>query len=374
MRKVFFYILFLIISIDSIGQKKFNIILEFQESINLSDLTILLDDGKFEKKIEPTKIANNKLSLSDRYYGKYALIILKYADSDKGKICQAFFYATQVPAKIRFKKNKTSTLNNYELYDIEDLIMYKNEMDKYDSLSVKELTEYYEMYKDILFTDKDPFRTTEYLNKHKEVYLKDLEYIKDHPNYYTFSFFRRNIMHTGLSIDSIVYYYNKIFPDDLKKSFEGKYFLEMLQARKKLSDSIFYMPAFITKDINGKIISTQDLDNKYVLFTFWATWCLPCIEEIQKIRYIHEKYKDLIIISVAYKSNEHQYIDIIKSEKMDWININNDEDLINSFGGYLPIPRLYLFDKNGKVIYNNGKVDGSNLEKLYKTLEEIFNK
>lgn len=39
---------------------------------------------------------------------------------------------------------------------------------------------------------------------------------------------------------------------------------------------------------------------------------------------------------------------------MNWINIYNDDNLINKYGNR-PVPRLCLIDKNGKILYDSAE-------------------
>jgi thiol-disulfide isomerase/thioredoxin len=118
------------------------------------------------------------------------------------------------------------------------------------------------------------------------------------------------------------------------------------------------------------------MGKKYILLTFWAPWCVPCIKEIPALKEIHEKYsaQDLEIISVSYDTDYKNYLKVIKKQEMGWTNIFNDVDLITAYGGSQPIPRTYLIDKSGKIIYE-GNIDDTadvQLPNLKKLLSEIF--
>ena len=55
---------------------------------------------------------------------------------------------------------------------------------------------------------------------------------------------------------------------------------------------------------------------------------------------------------------------------MSWINIYNDTKLINSFGGMGAIPRLFLIDRSGKIIYDNKEDNDVNSTVLTRLLEK----
>ncbi len=137
-------------------------------------------------------------------------------------------------------------------------------------------------------------------------------------------------------------------------------------------------PDFISKSIDNKKITLSEYQGKKnVLIIFWATWCSPCLEEIPIIKRIREKYsgENLEIIYVSYASDYLKYLKFIKEKKMNWINIYNDVDLINSYGGYKAIPRIYLINTFGKIVYNKDVDDvyDPQLSNLKYLLESMLN-
>jgi peroxiredoxin len=50
---------------------------------------------------------------------------------------------------------------------------------------------------------------------------------------------------------------------------------------------------FTLKDLNDQKHTLKELRGKEVVqVVFWATWCVPCLEEVPKLRSIQEKYGD----------------------------------------------------------------------------------
>jgi peroxiredoxin len=56
-------------------------------------------------------------------------------------------------------------------------------------------------------------------------------------------------------------------------------------------------PPITLTTLDGKHIATRDLRGKVVIVTFWATWCLPCREELPLLsRYAQRHANDGLVV------------------------------------------------------------------------------
>src|SRR4051794_27268493 len=51
-------------------------------------------------------------------------------------------------------------------------------------------------------------------------------------------------------------------------------------------------PMLSLRDVNGKPQSLSDYHGKIVILNFWATWCVPCRNEMPMLSKIQKKYQD----------------------------------------------------------------------------------
>lgn len=61
-------------------------------------------------------------------------------------------------------------------------------------------------------------------------------------------------------------------------------------------------PAFTLKDVDGQTISMASLKGHPVLVSFWATWCVPCRDELPLIRdeYLAHRNEGLAVVAIDY--------------------------------------------------------------------------
>ena len=61
-------------------------------------------------------------------------------------------------------------------------------------------------------------------------------------------------------------------------------------------------PAFTLKDVDGHSVSLSSLQGKPVLISFWATWCVPCRDELPLIRdeYLAHRAEGLSVVAINF--------------------------------------------------------------------------
>lgn len=123
-----------------------------------------------------------------------------------------------------------------------------------------------------------------------------------------------------------------------------------------------------------KLIS--DRNGKALVLNIWATWCVPCREEIPDLIKLHQQYSrqaDIIGLSVDYPDEvSKRIIPFIKQQNIDYtifVNGMKDEELINFFNVKWngAVPATFIFDHKGKMIqFFEGKKKFEVFEKVLK--------
>jgi thiol-disulfide isomerase/thioredoxin len=355
------------------GQKKFEVVLSFPDTLSLADLRIQIDNGLGRTSF-PYKVAdNNQVLLSDFYYSRYAAVIVSLPKTENS-VYKNFFFLDDKPARINFlpAAKDSSPLDHYVLTNAYDFISERNKMKTYSAAEFAEANKYFEKYGSVIFDGNHKDLQEQFFKLDAGIYKKDIEYIKKTSNsYFSFWYFRSNAHYSGLAVDSILSIFDSTFPLSFRKSTEGHAYRQLLIGKLGTKKGNF-AAQFSINDINGNRITLSSFKNKkYVLLDFWATWCVACIKEMPLLSSLREKYtKELEIISIAYPTSISQAKDLIAKQKMNWINIYNDINLINSYGGMGAIPKLILIDKFGKIVYDNQKDNDGDLKILVALLEQ----
>jgi thiol-disulfide isomerase/thioredoxin len=118
------------------------------------------------------------------------------------------------------------------------------------------------------------------------------------------------------------------------------------------SDALFDFSSLKLTNID-KII--EDNSGKLIVFDFWASWCIPCLEEIPYENKLQEYFsdKEVVFINVSLDNEMRNWKNAIRANnivsKNNYLFVNfNESDFIKKYGIEL-IPRYMLFGKDGKL-------------------------
>lgn len=117
------------------------------------------------------------------------------------------------------------------------------------------------------------------------------------------------------------------------------------------------------KSIDGKNIEMTKINAPVVIYNFWASWCIPCLEEMPSMMALKKKYSpDQMQILAINTDEDDQLANIDKTMKK--INMTNEFTIIpdkeakilNEFKiSAIPVTIVY---HRGKVVhFSNGPMD-----------------
>jgi peroxiredoxin len=126
------------------------------------------------------------------------------------------------------------------------------------------------------------------------------------------------------------------------------------------------LPSIQLKDINGKTINTSELNNdgKPFIISFFATWCKPCLRELEAIKEVYEEWQEetgvkLFAISIDDAQNALKVGPEAKAKGWEFeILLDSNSEFRRALGGSL-IPAAFVIDGSGKIVssrtgYTNG--------------------
>jgi thiol:disulfide interchange protein DsbD len=144
---------------------------------------------------------------------------------------------------------------------------------------------------------------------------------------------------------------------------------------------------FLFSDFSDKPHKLSEFKGKYVLLDFWATWCMPCLADIPKLKALYEKYKlngfEIIGMDSETIGDEADAPDpafaketaerakqIVMTRGVTWTQATSKTavPVAMKIFGVKSLPTKILIDREGRIVATIGEKDD-----LVATVEKYLN-
>jgi len=124
-----------------------------------------------------------------------------------------------------------------------------------------------------------------------------------------------------------------------------------IQVRLALTDLTSVLNAkydFTLSDLTGKPMSLSGQKGKIVLLNFWATWCVPCREEMPMLDRIYRRYRDRGLVVLAITEDPAAVAQpFIAKQGYAFPILLDVQHSVHDHYGVLGIPVTKILDRNG---------------------------
>lgn len=132
-------------------------------------------------------------------------------------------------------------------------------------------------------------------------------------------------------------------------------------------------PAFELPDLAGGTVRLADFAGRTVVLDFWATWCIPCKQQIPVLNAFHRSVagQDVVVLGVAVDVEGRDVVGPFAAEqKIEYPIVLGDEKLAFDYGAP-GFPALAVVSPSGHVdSLHLGVIDRASLETAVRDARE----
>ena len=117
-------------------------------------------------------------------------------------------------------------------------------------------------------------------------------------------------------------------------------------------------PEFTLPDLDGQPVSLSQFKGQVVLLDFWASWCVPCIDDLPYLRQVKEKTADwpVVFLNISLDADEDDWREAIDKHEIKGVHVRADGWSAEVAKTYQVsgIPSYYLVDSQGLIVEDSG--------------------
>lgn len=105
-------------------------------------------------------------------------------------------------------------------------------------------------------------------------------------------------------------------------------------------------PQFIAMD-GVQTIDLSQLRGHVVVVNFWATWCVPCIEEVPSLVELQRRMPQLTVVAISNDEDASVYHQFLLDNRVNFLTVRDFSSRVPKLYGTIKIPESYVIDRNG---------------------------
>jgi thiol-disulfide isomerase/thioredoxin len=112
--------------------------------------------------------------------------------------------------------------------------------------------------------------------------------------------------------------------------------------------------------LDGRAVDTNQWRGRVVIVDFWATWCVPCIQAMPRLKQLYARYHDrgleVVNVSVDKADARDALVKLVAKLELPWPQCFDGKGLATEYAvryGVQPVPHVLLVGPDGMIVAVN---------------------
>ena len=139
------------------------------------------------------------------------------------------------------------------------------------------------------------------------------------------------------------------------------------------------IPSVELKTLQGDVMTTKEFYNgdRPFIVSLWATWCKPCIEELEAISLVYEEWVEelgvkLYAVSIDDSRSSSKVAPFVRAKGWDYVVLQDVNSDLKRALNVVDVPFLCIYNQYGEMVWSHTSYATGGEEEVYEVLKSLI--
>jgi len=132
-------------------------------------------------------------------------------------------------------------------------------------------------------------------------------------------------------------------------------------------------PPLKLQTFDGRPFDDNALKGHPVLLEFWASWCVPCVQQMRSVADLAEKYSEhgLVVVGINWSDDRNTALEFLRKNNYRWLNLRDVKGETAKSWMLNGVPLLAIIGSDGTIAYYHSGYEEPEQIAIVESLKKI---
>ncbi|MBU0765797.1 MAG: TlpA family protein disulfide reductase [Bacteroidetes bacterium] len=138
------------------------------------------------------------------------------------------------------------------------------------------------------------------------------------------------------------------------------------------------IPSVDLKKMDNRPFNTSEIKNegKPLVIDFWATWCKPCVLELDAIAEVYEEWQEqtgvkIVAVSIDNTRSVGKVVPFVNGKGWEYEVLLDPNGEFKQAMNVINVPHVFLLDGEGKIVYQHTSYAPGDEEDFFEKIKKV---